>query len=278
MNEMKMPNEEELAKVVYNYCKSNNIKHIREDELVRRIVDDNMDNHLGILKNSSDLDKNCLKEDSKLSNEIINKIGNHILFTYKLSKRLYDIIDILIEENKASREKREGERLYYLTFYLTPLEIESIKLIKSSIEILSDELYNYCKTNNIKWLNKEEVKKVINIDDDKMIDKVIDALVKKNMAKIYCEEDKSYFIFYIKESMVAINKNFRLMIKNSAEMLLDYCIQNEIECIEKVKLQKIMEMDDDEVFDAILDYLVERHLADVDYNSEDGNEYITMYY
>lgn len=278
MNEMKMPNEEELAKVVYNYCKSNNIKHIREDELVRRIVDDNMDNHLGILKNSSDLDKNCLKEDSKLSNEIINKIGNHILFTYKLSKRLYDIIDILIEENKASREKREGERLYYLTFYLTPLEIESIKLIKSSIEILSDELYNYCKTNNIKCLNKEEVKKVINIDDDKMIDKVIDALVKKNMAKIYCEEDKSYFIFYIKESMVAINKNFRLMIKNSAEMLLDYCIQNEIECIEKVKLQKIMEMDDDEVFDAILDYLVERHLADVDYNSEDGNEYITMYY
>ena len=164
-----------------------------------------------------------------------------------------------------------------MTFYLTPLEIESIKLIKSSIEILSDELYNYCKTNNIKWLNKEEVKKVINIDDDKMIDKVIDALVKKDMVKIYCEEDKSYFIFYIKESMVAINKNLRLMIKNSAEMLLDYCIQNEIECIEKVKLQKIMEMDDDEIFGAILDYLVERHLADVDYNSEDGKSYITIY-
>ena len=48
MNEMKIPKEEELAKVVYNYCKTNNITHIREDELVRRIVDDNMDNHLGI--------------------------------------------------------------------------------------------------------------------------------------------------------------------------------------------------------------------------------------
>ena len=277
MNEMKMPKEDELAKVVYNYCKTNNITHIREDELVRRIVDDDMDNHLEILKNSSDLDKNFLKEDSKVSDEIISKIGNHLLFTYKLCKRLYDIIDILIEENKASREKREGERLYYLTFYLTPLEIESIKLSKSSIEILSDELYNYCKTNNIECLNKEEVKKVINIDDDKMIDKVIDALVKKDMVKIYYKEDKSYFIFYIKESMVALNKNFRLMIKNSAEMLLDYCIQNEITCIEKVKLQKVMKTDDDEIFDSILDYLIERHLADVDYNSEDGKSYITIY-
>ena len=110
MNEMKIPKEEELAKVVYNYCKTNNITHIREDELVRRIVEDNMDNHLGILKNNSDLDKNILKEDSKLYDEFINNLGNHILFTYKLSKRLYDIIDILIEENKASREKREGER------------------------------------------------------------------------------------------------------------------------------------------------------------------------
>ena len=37
------------------------------------------------------------------------------------------------------------------------------------------------------------------------------------------------------------------------------------------------ESDDDEIFDAILDYLVERHLADVDYNSEDGKSYITIY-
>ena len=38
-----------------------------------------------------------------------------------------------------------------------------------------------------------------------------------------------------------------------------------------------MKIDDDEIFDSILDYLVERHLADVDYNSEDGKSYITIY-
>ena len=199
------------------------------------------------------------------------------MFTYKLAKRFYDIIDILIEENKASREKREGERLYYLTFYLIPIEIESIKLIKSSIEILANDLYNYCKTNNIECLKKDDVKNVTDLDDEVMIDKVIDLLVKKDMIRIYWKEDICFLIFYLTESKVKLNKNMKLMIKNAAELLLDYCTQNDITYIEKGKLQRVMDMDD-ELFKSMLDYLVERHLADVEYNSEDGNEYITMYY
>ena len=67
------------------------------------------------------------------------------------------------------------------------------------------------------------------------------------------------------------------MTKNLAELLLDHCIQNDITYIEKGELRKIMDIDD-ESFKSILDYLVERHLADVYYNDKDGKEYIMMNY
>ena len=67
------------------------------------------------------------------------------------------------------------------------------------------------------------------------------------------------------------------MIKNSAELLLDQCNENNIEYIEKQELQKEFGMDDEKVFRSILDYLEERHLADEEYNSEDGNNYIRIY-
>ena len=39
-NDLKMPTEQELAEIVYNYCRNNKITYIREDELITKIVDE----------------------------------------------------------------------------------------------------------------------------------------------------------------------------------------------------------------------------------------------
>lgn len=276
---MKMPTEQELAEVVYKYCRTNNITYIREDELIKKIVDEEMQKNRNMLEKNYDLDEKGWGEDQEADDAITFSLAKYAMFTYKLSKRFYDIIDILIDENKASREKRDGERLYYLTFYLIPMEIESIKLVKSTIEILANDLYNYCKENNIEGLKKDDIKNIINLDDNVMIDKIIDYLVKKDMVRLYLMEDKCFLIFFLTESKIQLNKNMRLMTKNAAELFLDNCIQNDITYVEKGELQKMMDAEDsDAMFKAMLDYLVERHLADEEYNPEDGKNYIRMYY
>ena len=274
---LKMPNEEDLAEIVYKYCRTNKISYIREDELVKRIVDEEMNNHLGMLKENYNLDENGWGKDKESSDAVTIGLGNYLMFAYKLTKRFYDVIDILIEECKADRDKEEGEKLYYLTFYLTPLEIESIKLVRSTIEIFANDLYNYCKDNNIEYLKINEVKSIIDLADDVMVDKVIDLLIKKDMVRIHWIEDECYLILLLTESKIALNRNMRLMIKNLTEAFLDQCNQNDITNIEKEELKRTMEVEDDRIYELMLDYLVERHLADVDYNSEDGKEYVTIY-
>ena len=262
-NDLKMPTEQELAEIVYNYCRNNKITYIREDELITKIVDEEMEKNKKELQANYDLDEKGWGKDKESSDAVTITLGKYLMFTYKLTKRFYDVIDILIEECKANRNKIEGERLYYLSFYLSPLEIESIKLVNSTIDIYANDLYNYCKTNNIEYLKKEDVISIIDLDSSDMIDKIIDSLVKNNKARTFIIEDKNILciMFALTESKIKINENIKLMIKNSAELLLDQC----------------NEMDDEKVFRSILDYLEERHLADEEYNSEDGNNYIRIY-
>ena len=215
MSEMKMPSAEELAEVVYKYCQTNKISYIREDELVKKITDNEMKNRNILKPKNDDLDKKI--EDS--SDIDIENVGNFLMFAFKLSKRFYDIIDILIDECKAKRDKIEGEKFYYLTFFLTPLEVDSIKLVKSSIEILANDLYNFCKTNNFKALGKDDIKNVIDVKDDELIDKVIDMLEKKGMIRLYKVENQNVLVFYLTDSKIQMNKNLKLMIKNAAELL-----------------------------------------------------------
>ena len=231
------------------------------------------------LQANYDLDEKGWGKDKESSDAVTITLGKYLMFTYKLTKRFYDVIDILIEECKANRNKIEGERLYYLSFYLSPLEIESIKLVNSTIDIYANDLYNYCKTNNIEYLKKEDVISIIDLDSSDMIDKIIDSLVKNNKARTFIIEDKNILciMFALTESKIKINENIKLMIKNSAELLLDQCNENNIEYIEKQELQKEFGMDAEKVFRSILDYLEERHLADEEYNSEDGNNYIRIY-
>ena len=277
MDEMRMPSNEELAEIVYKYCQTNNITYMREDELVKNITDNEMKNRFAMLKENYNLDEKGYGEDEESSKAVTICMGNLLMFSFKLGKRFYDVIDILIEECKAVREKREGEKFYYLTFYLTPLEIESIKLVKSTIEILANDLYNYCKNNNIEYIKVEEIKNIIDFDDEIMIDKVVDFLIKKDMARIHWIEEECYLILLLTESKIALNRNMRLMIKNVAEAFLDQCNQNDITNMEKEELKRTMKVEDDTVYEFMLDYLVERHLADIDYNSEDGKEYVTIY-
>lgn len=278
-NDLKMPTEQELAEIVYNYCRNNKITYIREDELITKIVDEEMEKNKKELQANYDLDEKGWGKDKESSDAVTITLGKYLMFTYKLTKRFYDVIDILIEECKANRNKIEGERLYYLSFYLSPLEIESIKLVNSTIDIYANDLYNYCKTNNIEYLKKEDVISIIDLDSSDMIDKIIDSLVKNNKAQTFIIEDKNILciMFALTESKIKINENIKLMIKNSAELLLDQCNENNIEYIEKQELQKEFGMDDEKVFRSILDYLEERHLADEEYNSEDGNNYIRIY-
>lgn len=278
-NDLKMPTEQELAEIVYNYCRNNKITYIREDELITKIVDEEMEKNKKELQANYDLDEKGWGKDKESSDAVTITLGKYLMFTYKLTKRFYDVIDILIEECKANRNKIEGERLYYLSFYLSPLEIESIKLVNSTIDIYANDLYNYCKTNNIEYLKKEDVISIIDLDSSDMIDKIIDSLVKNNKARTFIIEDKNILciMFALTESKIKINENIKLMIKNSAELLLDQCNENNIEYIEKQELQKEFGMDDEKVFRSILDYLEERHLADEEYNSEDGNNYIRIY-
>ena len=278
-NDLKMPTEQELAEIVYNYCRNNKITYIREDELITKIVDEEMEKNKKELQANYDLDEKGWGKEKESYDAVTITLGKYLMFTYKLTKRFYDVIDILIEECKANRNKIEGERLYYLSFYLSPLEIESIKLVNSTIDIYANDLYNYCKTNNIEYLKKEDVISIIDLDSSDMIDKIIDSLVKNNKARTFIIEDKNILciMFALTESKIKINENIKLMIKNSAELLLDQCNENNIEYIEKQELQKEFGMDDEKVFRSILDYLEERHLADEEYNSEDGNNYIRIY-
>lgn len=197
------------------------------------------------------------------------------MFTYKLSKRFYDVIDILIDECKANREKKEGERLYYLTFYLNPLDIERIQLIKSRAEIYAEDLYNYCKTNNIEYLKKDELSSIMDATDY-MIDKAVDLLMKKYMIDICWIDNNCYLIFFLTQSKIELNKNQKLLIKNLAESLLDICNQNDIKYLELDELKNYVETDDD-LIEKMLNYLTERHLADIQKNIEDGKEYLCFY-
>lgn len=276
MSEMRMPSIEELAKIVYEYCKTNNISYIREDVLVKRIMDEHTQDNLQMLKENYNLDEGC-GEDEESSNAILDNMVNSLLFLYRFSKRFYNIINVLIEECKADREKRDEDKFYYLTFYLSDFEIESIKLIRSSMEIFAKELYDYCKTNNIECMPKDKISSIINVDDDKIIDKVIEILIKRDMVNTTWLDNNYYIIFYLTENRIELNKNLRLMIEKYAEYILEYCNTNDITYIGKDELQRKMEIDDDDMFSMMLDYLVERHLADIENNDEDGKIYITIY-
>ena len=116
MDEMRMPSNEELAEIVYKYCQTNNITYMREDELVKNITDNEMKNRFAMLKENYNLDEKGYGEDEESSKAVTICMGNLLMFSFKLGKRFYDVIDILIEECKADREKREGEKFYYLTF------------------------------------------------------------------------------------------------------------------------------------------------------------------
>lgn len=272
-DKIKIPNEKELAEVVYNYCKTNNITFIREDELIRKITDDETNNIII----DYNLNDKLLSGDKEKFDESIIKICDFSMFTYVLSKRFYDIIDILIEENKADRKKKENEKFYYLKFYLLPIEIETIKLIRSNREIYANELYDYCKKNNIEILRKNDIKHIINLKDEELINNIIDILVKKDLVRISWDKDNCFLIFLLAKNKIQLNKNQKLLIKNTAELILYYFTQNNITYIEKDSLQEGLELSD-EIFNSLLDYLVERHLADIEYNSKDGKMYILMYY
>lgn len=278
-NDLKMPTEQELAEIVYDYCKKNKITSIREDELIKRISEDEIQDNMEQLQENYSLDENGWGKDEESSNAVTITLGKHLMFTYKLAKRFYDIIDILIEENKAERIKVEGERLYYLDFYLNPLEIESVRLVKSTIDIYANDLYENCKTNNIEYLKKDEISNIIDLNDVKMIDKIVELLVKENKARTFILKDSNIccIMFALKEKDIKINENIKLMIKNLAELLLDKCNENQIEYIEKDEFKKLTDTDDDRTFKYLLDYLVERHLADEEYNTEDGKKYIRIY-
>ena len=96
------------------------------------------------------------------------------------------------------------------------------------------------------------------------------------MARIRVIENESYFVFNLTETKIALNKNMRLMIKNLAESSLDSWNEKKIEYIEKGELQKISEMNED-IYEDVLEYLVTRHLVDIEENEEDGKIYIRVY-
>ena len=91
---MKMPTEQELAEVVYKYCRTNNITYIREDELIKKIVDEEMQKNRNMLEENYDLDEKGWGEDQEADDAITFSLAKYAMFTYKLSKRFYDIIDI----------------------------------------------------------------------------------------------------------------------------------------------------------------------------------------
>lgn len=276
MDEMKMPSVEELAEIVYKYCKTNSITYIREDELVKKVADNEIKNRFSILKEKYNLDEKGYGEDEESSEAVTIYMTNLLMFSFRLSKRFYEIIDILIEECKADREKREGEKFYYLTFYLTPSEIEAIKLCQSSIEIMAKDLYNIVKENNVERIEKDRLESILDLDDKIIIDKILNFLVNKDMARICFIEDENYIVFNLTETKIALNKNMRLMIKNLAESLLNSWNEEKIEYIEKDELQKVSELND-AMYEDVLDYLVTRHLVDIEENDEDGKVYVRVY-
>lgn len=276
MDEMKIPSVEELAEIVYKYCKTNNITYIREDELVKKIADNETQNMFSILKEKYNLDEKGYGEDEESSEAVTIYMANLLMFSFRLSKRFYEIIDILIEECKADRKKREGEKFYYLTFYLTPSDIEAIKLCQSSIEIMAKNLYNIVKENNVERIEKDRLESILNLDDKIISDKILNFLVNKDMARICFIEDENYIVFNLTETKIALNKNMRLMIKNLAESLLNSWNEEKIEYIEKDELQKVSELND-AIYEDVLDYLVTRHLVDIEENDEDGKVYVRVY-
>lgn len=273
-DEIKKPSIEELAEIVYKYCKTNNITYIREDELFKKILDERGENLIKTLTEKYNIEEDSeIVKDKELMKEITNNILSFSIFNYTLSKCFFDIIDILIDQCKADREKKDGERLYYLKFYIHPLIIDSIKIARSNIEIFAKELYNYCKENNIQYLIKELISTIINVQNTETIDEIIEFLIKKNMASRSGIDNIT--VLYLEENQIELRKNLKSIIKNTGELLLNYCHENNIKYLEKEKLMNIMELDDDG-FEQVLEYLVERHLADVEDNPDDGKIYIRV--
>lgn len=276
-----LPSNEELAERVYKYCKDNNISYIREDVLISKIVEKEQENTFKMLKENYNLDEKGYGKDKESSDALTVNTGNLLIFSYFLAKRFYDVIDILIDESKAEREIKMGEKFCYIILYITDFEVESMKLVKSSAEIYAKQIYNYCKENNIKCIKPMELEQIFDIlEDDKLLKLVQYILQKNSMMKthIVVETLDLYWIFFLTEDEIQLNKNAELMIKKYAEHVLEYCNENKIEYIEKNELQNILELNDNnEIFDEILDYLVPRHLADEETNEEDNKVYITIY-
>lgn len=76
MKELRMPNEEELAEVVFKYCRTNNITYIREDELVKKIADEEMKKNIEQLKNEYNLDEKGWGKDKESQDAVTTYMGN----------------------------------------------------------------------------------------------------------------------------------------------------------------------------------------------------------
>ena len=141
---------------------------------------------------------------------------------------------------------------------------------------MANDLYRIAKENNAECIKKDKLESILNSDNKTINDKILNFLVNKDMARIRVIENESYFVFNLTETKIALNKNMRLMIKNLAESSLDSWNEKKIEYIEKGELQKISEMNED-IYEDVLEYLVTRHLVDIEENEEDGKIYIRVY-
>ena len=275
--DIKMPTSEEVAEIVYNYCKENDIGYIREDQLVHRITDDFNNKHLQELKEKYNLDEAEYGKDKEFTDDYTHQMMKIMFFAYKLGKRMYEILDILERECKVDREIKDGEKFEYLTFFLAEEDVKSMQLVKSSIEIMARKVYNYCKENNIKYIFKEDFGEITQFGkEEKMNNKVLKVLLENYQARIIKKEEKEYIVFFLNEDDIALNKNMRLMTEQLADSIYNYCTENEIENIEKEELMKSVDMDIEQFNDAI-EVLKEHKSVDEEINSEDGKTYLAIY-
>lgn len=276
MNELKFLSIEEIAKIVYEFCKTNNITYIREDVLVRKITSGNANNSMQDLKENYNLDENGWGKDEEASNATLNSLVEVSVFTYSISTHFYEAISLLIEECKAYREELDDDDDFaYITFFLTENEVESIRLLRSTAEIFAKKIYDFCKTNNIECIKKEELSDIIKMEDDKILNIIINALVNKDMAKLVFENNNWYIIFYLTENDIQLNKNAKEMVGLFAKGICDYCKENDIESIEEKELCNKMDIESDGIFIEAKKYLKVHHLARL--YIQDGKNYIEIY-